>query len=56
METLEQRQGMKIACPEEIAHRMGFIDRAHLFKLVEAMNRSRYGDYLLRVADSDGSQ
>ena len=33
VQTLEERQGMKIACPEEIAYRMGFIDRARLIEL-----------------------
>ena len=47
MQTLEQRQGMKIACPEEIAYRMGFISRSELVKLAEPLNRSGYGKYLL---------
>jgi glucose-1-phosphate thymidylyltransferase len=49
--TLEKRQGLKIACPEELAFRMGFIDRAQLRKLGEKLSKSTYGAYLLRLAD-----
>jgi glucose-1-phosphate thymidylyltransferase len=49
--TLEERQGMKIACPEEVAYRMGFIDRAQLLALADDMRNSGYGDYLVRLAD-----
>jgi glucose-1-phosphate thymidylyltransferase len=52
VQTLEQRQGMKIACPEEIAYRMGFINRAHLLELAQSLNKSGYGDYLLNLLDS----
>jgi glucose-1-phosphate thymidylyltransferase len=48
--TLEERQGMKIACPEEIAYRMGFIDRERLLVLASSLERSGYGDYLRRIA------
>jgi len=53
VQTLEQRQGMKIACPEEIAYRMGFIDRGRLRDLAKSLSNSGYGDYLLRVADPE---
>ena len=49
--TLEKRQGFKIACPEEIAFRMGFIDEAQLGRLVSSMGRSDYCDYLRRTFD-----
>jgi glucose-1-phosphate thymidylyltransferase len=52
VQTLEKRQGMKIACPEEIAYRMGFINRAHLLKLAESLGKSGYGDYLTNIAHS----
>ena len=47
--TLETRQGFKIACPEEIAYRAGFIDAARLERLAEAMRRGRYGEYLYNI-------
>jgi glucose-1-phosphate thymidylyltransferase len=47
--TLENRQGLKIACPEEIAWRAGFIDDAQLERLAEPMRKNGYGSYLLRV-------
>jgi glucose-1-phosphate thymidylyltransferase len=53
VQTLEKRQGMKIACPEEIAYRMGFISRTHLLNLAGSLNKSGYGDYLTNIADPD---
>ena len=50
IETIEQRQGLKIACPEEVAFRMGFVDRAALGKLASEFPNSSYGDYLRQVA------
>ena len=46
VQTLEQRQGLKIACIEEIAFSQGFIDEAQLSRLAEAYGKSGYGDYL----------
>jgi glucose-1-phosphate thymidylyltransferase len=51
IETIERRQGLKIACPEEIAYRMRYIDDAQLHKLGSAMAKNAYGRYLLRVLD-----
>ena len=53
VQTLEQRQGMKIACPEEIAYRMGFIDRSRLQELARSLCKSGYGEYLLHLLEAD---
>lgn len=49
IQTIEQRQGLKIACPEEIAYRKGFIDAAQLERLAAPLLKSGYGDYLMQV-------
>jgi len=49
--TIEHRQGLKVACPEEIAYRQGFIDEAQLRALAASIGKSTYGQYLLRVLD-----
>lgn len=51
--TLENRQGLRIACPEEIAYHMGFIGRDDLKKLGAALGKSGYGKYLLQMAEED---
>lgn len=53
VETVEQRQGLKISAPEESAFRMGYIDRAQLLKLADDLGRSEYGAYLRRIADEE---
>ncbi len=47
--TLEKRQGLKVACPEEVAYRKGYIDAAQLEKLAEPLKKNGYGQYLLRL-------
>jgi glucose-1-phosphate thymidylyltransferase len=47
--TIEQRQGLKVACLEEIAYRQGYIDEAQLLALAARMGKSSYGEYLKRV-------
>ncbi len=47
---LERRQGLRIACPEEVAFELGFIDKAQLERLGRAMPNSEYGKYLLGIA------
>jgi glucose-1-phosphate thymidylyltransferase len=49
IETIERRQGLKIACPEEIAYRMGYIDGRQLEALAKPLEKSGYGEYLVRV-------
>ena len=51
IQTIEQRQGLKICCPEEIAYRLGFIDNGQLRKLADDNKNSTYGEYLLQVCD-----
>jgi len=48
---IEERQGMKISCIEEIAYRNGFIDKDQLYKLAEPIRKSGYGEYLLNITD-----
>ena len=52
VQILEKRQGVKISCIEEIAYRMGLIDKDKLLKLAEKMKNNSYGDYLIRLAES----
>jgi len=46
IKVIEDRQGLKIACPEEIAYRMGYIDQEQLKRLADALNKNGYGEYL----------
>jgi len=50
--TLEKRQGLKVACPEEVAYRAGWISRDQLCALAQPMVKSGYGKYLLQIADN----
>jgi len=49
IETIESRQGLKVACPEEIAYRAGWIDAEQLSRLARPLAKSGYGEYLLRL-------
>ncbi len=55
IEAVENRQGLKVGCIEEVAYRMGFIDRARLVKLGEELGKSPYGQYLLAIAREDAA-
>jgi glucose-1-phosphate thymidylyltransferase len=50
IETLEKRQGLKISCVEEIAYRMGYIDRKQLENLAEPLKQNGYGKYISQIA------
>lgn len=54
--TVEDRQGVKIGCIEEVAFHMGFIDTAQLRALGEQLSKSGYGTYLLRIADEQSDR
>jgi len=49
--TIEERQGLKVSCIEEIAIKMGFIDRNQLIELAKPLSKNQYGQYLLKLAD-----
>ncbi len=52
VQMVEQRQGLQIACLEEIAYKKGWIDAAQVLKQAEKFNKTSYGNFLMRVADS----
>ena len=49
VQTIEQRQGLRISCPEEIAWRMRYIDAEQLERLAEPLRKASYGRYLLQI-------
>jgi glucose-1-phosphate thymidylyltransferase len=51
--TLEQRQGLKASCIEEIAYKKGFINKKQLLELAAPIKNSQYGKYLLRIAEEE---
>ena len=54
--TVEERQGLKIACPEEVAFRMGYVDAGALARAAESCGNGEYGAYLLCLAEEAGSE
>ena len=52
VQVIEERQGRKIGCIEEAAHRMGFIDDQKLLKIAEPLRKSGYGEYLINIVNS----
>jgi len=53
IETIEKRQNLKVACLEEIAYRMGYISREQLIELAQPLKKNGYGQYMLRLAESE---
>ena len=53
IQTIEKRQGLKVACIEEIAYEMGYISKEILIELAQPLLKNQYGQYLLRRADED---
>lgn len=53
IQALEERQGLKVSCPEEIAWKLGFIDRPAFLAAAERLKNSEYGQYLLRLAEEE---
>ena len=53
IQTIENRQGLKVACLEEIAYEMGYIDRSQLIELAQPLKKNQYGQYLLQRADEE---
>ena len=51
IQTIEKRQGLKVACPEEIAFRMGYIDKEQLINLAKPLLKSGYGEYLMNILE-----
>ncbi len=54
VQTIEERQGLMIGCPEEVAYRMAFIGREQLMELAKLLAQNSYGDYLLAIAMESG--
>lgn len=55
LKVLEDRQGLKVACPEEIAYRMGYIEADHVLRIADPMKKNGYGQYLLEMIKMEES-
>ena len=54
VQTVQQRQGLMICCPEEIAYRQGWIDAEQVLRLAEPLKKNHYGDYLKQMIEEIG--
>jgi glucose-1-phosphate thymidylyltransferase len=55
IEVIEKRQGLKIACLEDIAYRQGWVSREKMIQLAQPMIKNQYGQYLMRMVESKDS-
>jgi len=53
VQVIEERQGLKIGCIEEVAYNMGFISKEQLLKIAEPLLKSGYGQYLIKLAQDE---
>ena len=53
IQAIEQRQGLKVACPEEVAYNMGYIGREDVLRIARTMEKNDYGQYLLRLIEDE---
>jgi len=53
VQTVEERQGLMVSCPEEIAYRMGFINKQQLLSLGKEFHKNQYGDYLIKLSQEE---
>ncbi len=55
IQAIEERQGLKVACVEEVAYNMGYIDAAQVLRVADTMNKNEYGAYLRRIVEEDSA-
>jgi len=53
IQAIEQRQGLKVACPEEVAYNMGFIGAGDVLQIADTMKNNEYGEYLRRLIEDE---
>ncbi|TAF66704.1 MAG: glucose-1-phosphate thymidylyltransferase [Cytophagales bacterium] len=56
VQVIEERQGLKVGCIEEVAYQMGFIDEAQLLRIAEPLRKSGYGEYLMKLVSANNRQ
>ena len=53
VQTVEERQGLMVGCPEEVAYRVGFINKEQLLTLSKELSQNSYGKYLLQISEEE---